>query len=112
MIVTAWNDGGGGYGLRVLEADISLYFRPEWTEISLQLADDVEAVTISLSSSFWGSAPEIRSRRIRAFFERHGIIPWPKNRPPHFELVPLGDGAFRLKWLDRISGQPSLPLGS
>lgn len=110
MIVSAWNDGGGGYGLRVLEGDVSLYFRPEWDSITLSLPEDPEPLTICLTSSFWTSSPELRSPRIRAFFERHGVVPWEKNQPPHFELEPLGDGAFRLKWLDRIKGQPSLPL--
>jgi hypothetical protein len=111
MIVSAWSDGGGGYGFRVLEADISLYFRPEWDSIMLHLPDENNPVRIPLTSSFWTSAPELRSLRIRSFFERYGVVPWVKKRPPHFELVPLGEGAFRLNWLDKIEGQRTLPLG-
>ncbi len=111
MIVSAWHDGGGGFGLRILEEHRSLYFRPEWGEVTVHLPDDPFPAKISLTESFWTSAPELRSPRIKAFFERHDLVPWQKNRPPHFEFEPLGGGAFRLGWLERIEGQPSLPLG-
>jgi hypothetical protein len=110
MIVSAWY-GGGGYGLRILESEVSLYFRPEWTEVTVKLPDEPEPVTINLTESFWSSAPELRSSRIKAFFERHDLIPWEKQKPPHFELEPLGGAAFRLNWLEKIQGQVSLPLG-
>ena len=110
MIVSAWHDGGGGFGIRIPEAKISLYFRPEWSQVTLHLPGESNPVSVPLSQSFWSSAPELRSNRIRAFFERHGLIPWQRNRPPHFELEPLGGGEFRLRWLEKIGGQPSLPL--
>ncbi len=110
MIVSAWHDGGGGFGLRVPGDEISLYFRPEWAEVSLQLPGEANPVRINLSESFWTTAPELRSSRIRGFFERHGLIPWTKHRPPHFQLEPLGDGEFELKWLERVEGQQFLPL--
>jgi hypothetical protein len=109
MIVSAWY-GGGGYGLRILEGDRSLYFRPEWTEVTVHLPGQSQPVTIALTDSFWTTAPELRSARLKAFFERHDLLPWPKQRPPHFELEPLGEGAFRLKWVEKVRGQPSLPL--
>ena len=58
MIVSAWY-GGGGYGLRVLEGDVSLYFRPEWTEISIQLPGEEEPLAINLTESFWTTAPSV-----------------------------------------------------
>jgi hypothetical protein len=109
MIVSAWY-GGGGYGLRILEGDVSLYFRPEWTQISLELPDEREPVTISLTESFWSTAPELRSSKIKAFLERNSLIPWEKNKPPHFELEPLGKAAFRLRLLEKVRGQTALPL--
>ena len=111
MIVSAWHGGGGSYGLRILLGDISLYFRPEWEEVRLHLPGEQRAVHVQLTSSFWSTAPELRSPRIRAFFERHDLLGWDRTRPPHFELEPLGDGDFRLHWLERRGGQPSLPLG-
>lgn len=110
MIVTAWHDGGGGFGLRVPEDNVSLYFRPEWSEVTLHLPGQAAPVTVALTASFWSSAPELRSPRIRTFFERQGLIPWEKNRPPHFELEPMGGGEFRLLWLERPEGQSQLSL--
>jgi hypothetical protein len=110
MIVSAWHDGGGGFGLRVPEDNISLFFRPEWSRVSIYLPGEAEPARINLTESFWSTAPELRSSRIRSFFERHGLVPWIKHRPPHFELEPLGDGEFRLLWLERVEGQQSLPL--
>ena len=110
MIVSAWHDGGGGFGLRVQEDNVSLYFRPEWTEVTLHLPGQIRPIRVPLTESFWSSAPELRSPSIRHFFERHGLIPWEKKRPPHFELEPLGSGSFRLHWLERFEGQYSLPL--
>jgi hypothetical protein len=111
MIVSAWHDGGGGYGLRVPEDKVSLYFRPEWSEVLLHLPGEATPVRVVLSASFWGTAPELRSYRIRSFFERNGVIPWPKQKPPHFELEPLGRGEFRLHWIEKVKGQVALPLG-
>ena len=110
MIVSACHDGHHGFGLRVQESSVSLYFRPEWTEVSVLLPGEAAPIAIPLSASFWTTSPELRSARLRTFFDRHGLIPWPKNRPPHFELEPLGGGRFRLQWLERVEGQPSLPL--
>ena len=110
MIVTAWNDGGGGFGLRVPEDNVSLYFRPEWSEVTLHLPGQATPAKVPLTASFWSSAPELRSPRIRTFLERNGLIPWEKNRPPHFELEPMGGGEFRLQWLEKLEGQTSLPL--
>lgn len=111
MIVSAWHDGSGGFGLRIPEDKLSLYFRPEWTEVTIRLPGEPDAVQINLTESFWSTAPELRSMRIRSFFERHGLVPWTKHRPPHFELEPLGDGEFQLRWLERVEGQQHLPLG-
>lgn len=112
MIVSAWHDGHGSYGLRVLEADVSLWFRPEWTEVTLVVPDDHRPFVVPLTAGFWESAPELRSQRIKEFFSRNGLIPWEKQRPPCFELEPLGDGEFRVDWIERPRGQPPLPLGA
>lgn len=110
MIVSAWYDGHGSYGLRVLEADVSLYFRPEWSTVSIYLPHESEAAVVPLTPSFWQGSPELRSARIKAFFQRHDLAPWEKNRPPYFELIPLGEGVFRVDWIVKPRGQPTLPL--
>ena len=110
MIVSAWHDGHGSYGLRVLEATVSLYFRPEWETVSIYLPDMKEATVVPLTPSFWEGSPELRSSDIKSFFVRNDLVPWEKQRPPNFELVPLGEGVFRLEWIVKPRGQSSLPL--
>lgn len=111
MIVSGWYDGHSTYGLRVLEGQVSLYFRPEWESVTVYLPDTSDPIIIPVTASFWEGSPELRSPAIRDFFRRSGIAPWEKNQPPNFELVPLGEGVFRLEWISPPRGQSSLPLG-
>jgi len=110
MIVSAWYDGHSTYGVRILDREVSLWFRPEWESVKIRLPDRAEPVEISLTESFWHGSPELRSPRIREFFLRHELVGWPKNQPPQFELEPLGRGVFRLNWLALKEGQRALPL--
>ncbi len=110
MIVSAWTDGGSTYGLRILKEDISLYFQPGWEQVLVRLPDRNEPVVVTLTESFWSTAPELRSPQLKAFFTRNGVIPWEKNHPPRFELQRLGEASFRLNWLEKPRGQPQLPL--
>jgi hypothetical protein len=110
MIVSAWYDGHSTYGVRILGREVSLWFRPEWAEVSLHLPDRVDAIPVPLTESFWHGSPELRSPSIKEFLVRHELADWPKNQPPQFELEPLGGGSFRLKWLTRVEGQRALPL--
>lgn len=110
MIVSAWYDGHSTYGVRILDREVSLWFRPEWETVEIRLPDGTEPAKIPLTESFWHGSPELRSPRIKEFFLRHKLDQWPKNKPPQFELEPLGNGSFRLKWLTRAEGQRTLPL--
>lgn len=111
MIVSASHDGHGSYGLRVLGEVRGLWFRPEWQWITLHLPGESRPACLRLAPGFWGSSPELRSVRVRRFLEREGLVPWPPERPPHFELEPLGGGSFRLRWLERRRSQPTLGFG-
>lgn len=110
MIVSASYDGHSTYGLRILEEDVSLYFRPEWPTVSVYLPDEADPAEIPLTPSFWEGSPELRSPRIRVFLARNDLEEWERNRPPRFELVPLGEGVFRLAWIVKPRGQPTLPM--
>ena len=110
MIVSAWFDGHSTYGVRVLERDLSLWFRPEWDAITLRLPDLPDPIKVVLTDSFWHGSPELRSPHLRDFFRRHDLGQWPRHEPPRFELEPLGGGHFELKWLRPVTGQRALPL--
>lgn len=111
MIVSAWYDGHSTYGVRILDREVSLWFRPEWETVVVRLPDREEPVEVPLTESFWHGSSELRSPRIKEFFVRHGLAEWPKNQPPQFELEPLGKGVFQLNWLKKTEGQQALPLG-
>ena len=76
-------------GLRVL-GDGRLFFRPEWTEVTVELPDREDAVSVPITASFWSESPDLRSPDLEE---------WPSGHPPHFNLEPLGDGRFRLEFL-------------
>lgn len=110
MIVSAWHDGHGTYGLRIMGDGAGLWFRPEWRWVTVHLPGDPIPAAIAITPSFWKSNPELRSPRIRAYFEREGLTPWEKNRPPQFELEPIGGGGFRLRPMGSVGQR--LPEGT
>ncbi len=110
MIVSAWHDGHSTYGVRILDREVSLWFRPEWETVRVRLPGRDEAVEVPLTESFWHGSPELRSPFLKDFFLRHELIGWPKKQPPRFELEPIGGGEFQLKWLTKVAGQRALPL--
>ncbi len=110
MIVSAWYDGHSSFGIRILERDLSLWFRPEWQSVTVRLPDLPESVEVVLTASFWHGSPVLRSPGLRDFFRRHDLDEWPRHEPPRFELEPFGGGRFELKWLRRVAGQRALPL--
>lgn len=76
----------------------------------LLFPDSPNPATVRITPSFWRSCPELRGKAIRSFLRRNGLIPWPRDHPPHFELEPLGQGRFRLQWLEHRPVQPTLGL--
>jgi hypothetical protein len=94
---TAWNDGKSTYGIRVGKPNRERFFDPDWKEIEVEL--DGRFHTFHLTPSFWRQCTEFRDRGepvIREWLRRHRSLTWPHRRPPKMELVPLGDGKFRL----------------
>jgi hypothetical protein len=85
-------------GLRVV-GDGRLFFRPEWTEVTVELPDREDPATVPITASFWGDSPDLRSPELANFLKRHRLEDWPTGHPPHFNLEPLGEGRFRLEFL-------------
>jgi hypothetical protein len=55
-----------------------------------------EPATVTLSQSFWRNCSELRSADIGRWLLRQGLAPWPRGKPPTFELVPVEDRRFRI----------------
>ncbi len=103
---TAWNNGqwhasGAGYGLKVSIADRDHYFRRDWRSVTLRLVAGsgfVEVVINCAKDSFWnGTCRELIHRDIGRWFFNLGLAPWPKGRPPRFDLTPSKLGVFRVE---------------
>jgi len=104
MIVAGWNNGkannvtGGGYGIKIRRKDRDNYFRKRWTSVALEL-DNGDVVDVRLSPSFWRKCPELRGVRIGKWMLDYGLAPWPRGKPPRFQLEPIGNRRFRLSRL-------------
>jgi hypothetical protein len=105
MRVTAWNDGGDGYGIRVGEANRDRYFDPGWPGIEVEIGG--EPCQFRLAGSFWRDCPEFRGKQIGDWLRLQGLAYWPVGSPPALELTPLDGNRFRLTQPDP-GPQPSL----
>jgi hypothetical protein len=69
MMVAGWSNGspnpvtGAGYGIRIVRIDRDRDFRPDWTDVCVQL-NGGDTALVSISPSFWRSCSELRSSSI------------------------------------------------
>jgi hypothetical protein len=97
MQVSAWNNGGDIYGIRVGFPNRAEFFDESWTEIEVEI--DGQPYYFGLTDGFWNHCPEFRDSRhpaVREWLRRHRTLDWPKGYPPRLELIPLGGNRFRL----------------
>lgn len=93
MIVTAWTNGGTGYGFKLSREDREMYFSREWQSVYLHLPGDAEPFAVNIAkASFWNdTCRELIHRQIRAWMQANGYLPWTKGHPPKFRLEPIPD---------------------
>jgi hypothetical protein len=97
MEASAWSNGGDTFGIRVGIRNRDLYFDRSWTEIVVEI--DGQYHRFDLKPSFWNKYPELRDSggtAIRNWLQQHFTLDWPNGEPPRFQLLPLGEGRFRL----------------
>lgn len=96
MKVTAWNNGnhlksGAGYGLKVSTSDRDTYFDPGNKSVTIRLPNGNEIAANTAKASFWnGTCRELIHKEIGQWLIEDGYAPWPKGRPPKFELSRVG----------------------
>lgn len=95
--VTAWNNGGSGYGLRVAREDRARFFRRAWRTVTVALPNGRGVAAVNLTSTFWTTCPELRSASIGAWLRQNRMDTWPSGQPPTFTLLPTGRASFRLR---------------
>jgi len=93
IAVTVWEDGSGGFGVRIPVA-AKRQFSEHWTKVHVEV--DGELCTYPLRETFWTTCPELRGRAIGRWIKKHGLTDWPKGKPPKLRLIPLGGNRFRL----------------
>ncbi|MGO9314587.1 MAG: hypothetical protein ACLQBD_15870 [Syntrophobacteraceae bacterium] len=96
MIVTAWNNGKTGYGIKMKATDRDKLFRKEWKSVTLEFENSPVRVEVNLSESFWNRCREIRKKEIREWLQSNGFDSWTKGEPPSLWLEPLGGQRFLL----------------
>ena len=101
MIVSAWSNGGSGYGISIRSADRARYFSRKWKNVRVKIPGMPE-VECRLTSTFWTTCSEIRSAAFRDWFEKLGHVrrrkkTWKKGEPPEFRLTPVSGNLFALK---------------
>ena len=104
MIWTAWNDGlhhtsGGGYGFSVKEADRDLDFVRSWKTVTIELPVSSGYLTATANTdkdSFWNGCPRLINKQIGIWLLKMHFARWLKGQPPRFEVLPIGDGHFRV----------------
>lgn len=101
MIVTAWSNGGSGFGVKVSLEDRNRHFHREWQSVTVYLGDRQHSVSVNVGKkSFWTvKCGELISVEIRRWLQQHGFIPWPLDSPPRLRLEPVGHAQFLLTTL-------------
>lgn len=100
MIVTAWNNGNTGYGIRLLADDRDRYFSKKWKDVLIKIVGKFE-VTCKMTPRFWSTCPELRNVVFRDWFAELGYVKgkrkdWKKGNPPKFHLIQESDNCFVL----------------
>jgi len=101
MIVTAWNNGGTGYGIKVKSAARDKFFKKEWKSVVLEFENSpVQAQVNIAKKSFWTpDCHELIQKPIRQWLQSNGLGRWPKGHPPRLWLQPSGGQRFLLRQL-------------
>lgn len=102
MVVVGWNSGrhektGAGYGVKINRQDRDSFFRKEWKSVVVLLPDGKQVEINIDKPSFWNdTCRELISKEIGSWLRSEGLAPWPKGKPPRFELKEAGEAKFVL----------------
>jgi hypothetical protein len=99
MIVTAWNNGGTGYGIKVTASDRNRFFKKQWKSVTLEFENSLAQAQVNIAKkSFWTPVcRELIKKEIGEWFQANGLDRWPEGDPPKLWLEPLDDQRFLLR---------------
>lgn len=106
MRATGWHNGSrpteaAGYGIKFSEGDRDRHFRPEWSEVILEV--DGAEVAVPVSQSFWNRCSELRSAALGRWLLDSGVAPWPRSAPPGIAVEPIEGNRFSARLIKRRS---------
>lgn len=95
---SGWAGGGSGgsggtFGLRFSAEVRDAHFDRAWSSVTLVVPSG-EQVEAPISPAFWKRCTEVRSAKFGAWMRAQGLAPWPRGKPPKFEIRVLGPGRF------------------
>jgi hypothetical protein len=105
MLVSSWKDKSNEetncrFGLRILLNDRDHFNGLREAEIEI----GGQTYLFSLKPRFWTTCPELRDEDvgadttpIRDWLKRHGKLVWETGKPAKYDLIPLGNGRFKLR---------------
>jgi hypothetical protein len=101
MIVTAWNNGGAGYGIKVKADDRDRFFKKEWKTVTLEFENSpIQAQVNIAKKSFWTPiCRELIKMEIGEWLHKYDLDSWNVNEPPNLWLEPLSNRHFLLRRL-------------
>ncbi len=95
--VTAWSNGGSGFGIKMSRADRDANFTQGEMTVTVHLPNGTTSkINIASDSSFWRKCHELRSPEIKAWFFEKGYDSWEKGNPPKFTLTEKTQNEFML----------------
>lgn len=95
MDATVWaGTGKKQLGIRVGATNRTRYFSTSWQQVVVEM--DGQLRHFKLNPGFWKDCPEFRDGHVKAWLSKHGLLEWPKGRPPGVVLEPLGGSLFLL----------------
>ena len=99
MNFTAWSHDGEWYGFRISKRERDTYFPHELKTVILELPyenkDGLIQIQVNVSNSFWNKCPELRSSRIRNWFNENGYPPPATTVPPRFTAEFINKNTLR-----------------
>ena len=99
MTFTAWSHEGEWYGLRVSKKERNTYFSKQIEKIFLELPikNDFIRFKVNVTPSFWNNCPELRSAKIRNWFNACGYARPTTIEPLKFQASFITPNTIRVK---------------
>lgn len=98
MIVSAWHNGSGTYGISVGKPNRQAYFEESWDHVWVMI--EGKDHRFELTSGFWRKCPEFRDKGgtvIQDWLRKYKVLTWLKWKNPKATLTKLEGNKFQLE---------------